>query len=213
MTSDSIARPNGSWRTAVGFIVKLAENSQESSPALEEPALNRWLTDRRLQPAIPQALSSLLNESEFDSIERGYGSVCWPRVPDKREIVPVLCGFRNGPYGFCVRLALVRWQSPSEMPDVLGLRFETPHGSTGVHSFHHSQMVERIIKGDEDTRIADVHVWTPNSQPSFPIQASSACDLLWAAAVTAYGRTEAALPFRGDHAAQTALSRYLKELK
>jgi hypothetical protein len=219
MTPASVSSSASSWKRAVEFIVKLAENNQENSPALADANLNKWLTDRRLYPAVARHIAEMLKKDAGDSINEGCGAVCLPRIPRATEIVPVLCGFKyDADLGFSVRLVLIRWLSSSQKPEnVVGLRFESPHGSPdgdgGAHSFHHSQMLALVVKGDEKTRVSDVDEWALDSQPSFPIQATTPCDLLWAAAVTAYGKAEATLPFRGDHEAVRELSRYLKALQ
>jgi hypothetical protein len=159
-------------------------------------------------PATQQAIFGLRSRNTFDSLGGGIGAIWWPPI---EGFLPLL-GITNSASGFGIRIVLVRWSKGDVQ--AFGFRLEEPHGSSGKHSFHHVQLVRRLQKNAPSTEIINRNLWMPDTQPSFPLQATSPLELLWAAAVSVYGKEEAHEPFHGGTpGVRKSLNEYLAELK
>jgi hypothetical protein len=67
----------------------------------------------------------------------------------------------------------------------LGMRFETPSGQGGgAHDFHHAQLLSALGR---KVVLPNCPAWLPDSQPSFPLDASGPVELLICAIASNYG--------------------------
>lgn len=166
-----------------------------------------WMQNYQLWPAEQNAVFSLRSKNTFDTIDDEVGVLWWPRV---KGMLPVV-GLSRTPNGFCIRVAFIR--PAKNEPEAFAMRFETPHGTGGNHSFHHAQLVQELTKGEPATRLRKPQSWVPTTQPSFPLRACTPLELLWATAVAVYGRQEATKPFVGAAGgARRSLGEYVKGL-
>lgn len=167
-----------------------------------------WMQRYQLWAAEQNAVFGLRSKSTFDTIDDEVGVLWWPWVKDMLPVV----GLSRTPNAFCIRVVFIR--PAKNEPEAFAMRFETPHGTAGNHSFHHAQLVEELMKGKPASRIRKPRAWVPPTQPSFPLRACNPLELLWAAAVSVYGRNEATKPFVGAPAgAKRSLGEYVKGLR
>lgn len=172
--------------------------------------LYQWGTARGLQEVPAGALRSLRRQPSFDSQASPAGAVWWPPLP--RGDVPVIVGLtlseRNG---FGIRVGLVRWEK-GEDPRGIGMRFEKPPEGSGRHNFPHAQLWKHIGKCDKASLLTRPDAWVPEEQPSFPLRVGSPLELLWAAAVSVYGKRDASCPFDGNDVERGKIAEYIEQL-
>lgn len=175
------------------------------------PDLYQWATSFGLGDAIPDRLKHLRKESSFDSLSepKGVGAVWWPPLPSGE--VPIIVGLKREGEEFAVRVGLFRWEG--NKPRAIGMRFESPHGNSNEHCFHHAQLWTHIRKGVDASRIVDPETWVPEDQPSFPLPAKNPLELVWAAAVSIYGKANAARPFEADQGKKEKIAGYLARIR
>lgn len=155
-------------------------------------------------------LHGLRKQADFDTLAARQGAIWWPPLASTGE-VPIIVGLtRKQGEELCIRIGL--FQPNGDQPKAIGMRFETPHRGSDLHEFHHAQLWAHIRKGDQGGRIVDPDEWIPEQQPSFPLQAKNALDLVWAAAVAVYGKRDATLPFEADDSKKGKLTKYVREI-
>lgn len=168
----------------------------------------RWGETSGMHPLSVAHIHGLRKQPDFDTLATGRGAIWWP--PLSSGEIPIIVGLtRKETEQLCIRIGLFRL-TDDDRPKAIGMRFETPHRDGEIHRFHHSQLWARIRKGDEESRIVDPDEWMPEKQPSFPVNAASALDLVWAAAVTVYGMRDATLPFEADASKKGELTAYVR---
>lgn len=171
-------------------------------------ALYQWGTFHGLKDAAIGRLKHLRKESSFDSLKESVGAVWWPALPS--EEVPIIVGLKQDEQGFGVRIGLFKLEG--EKPRAIGMRFEGPHRDSTDHCFHHAQLWTHIRKGVDASRIIDPDAWIPEEQPSFPLPAKNPLELIWAAAVSIYGKGDATRPFQADQDKKKKIAEYLARL-
>lgn len=197
---------------AINAIAVTAERSLGAHPEQNgiHPKLIEWCLQRGLREAHSQAVRRLKSEADFDSYERRVGVVWWPPLPMTHK-VPVIVGLTfNDVHGFGVRVALFQLEEEKGDPHGIGMRFEGPHTESDDHNFHHAQLWTRLEKGEDKPPFVDVEAW--EQQPSFPLRAGNPLDLVWAAAVSVYGREHAMKPFEADETERGKIARYIRGL-
>jgi hypothetical protein len=173
-------------------------------------ALYQWGSSHGLGYAVPERLKHLRKEPSFDSLseQKGVGAVWWPPLTSGE--VPIIVGLKREGEEFAVRIGLFRMEGNT--PRAIGMRFESPHGNSNDHCFHHAQLWTHIRKGVDATRIVDPGAWVPEDQPSFPLPAKNPLELVWAAAVSIYGKANAIRPFEADPAKKKKITQYLTRI-
>jgi hypothetical protein len=174
-----------------------------------EPDLVQWAGERGLLPASSKQFEALRRCEVFDSLKLRMGAIWWPPLIDTGE-QPIVVGLTRQDQEFGIRIALIRWLGTDARG--FGMRFEEPHRGSDAHCFRHAQLWAELHRKEETSRLADPEAWVPEKQPSFPLQAADALELLWAAAVSIYGKAGATAPFVGDQQALTKLGGYLNSL-
>jgi hypothetical protein len=172
------------------------------------PILYEWGMLHGLKDAAAGHLKHLRKESSFDSLKENIGAVWWPPLPS--EEVPIIVGLKQDEQGFGVRIGLFKLEN--EKPRAIGMRFEGPHEDSAAHCFHHAQLWTHIRKGVDASRIIDPDAWVPEEQPSFPLPAKNPLELVWAAAVSIYGKVDAIRPFEADQSKKKKITEYLARL-
>lgn len=183
-------------------------NSLESAAGLRESyeagvfgAIVQKLPAKKMNLAGESAWRNCKGKPHFDTLTARLGAIWWPPTNDENgELMPVICGVSRQGQAFSIRLGIIRPGAAGEL-DGVGVRFETSHGvghaGPSRHDFHHAQLFSHAAKGDAATRLTRAGQWVPEQQPSIPVTASNALDLVWATAVSAYGRRDAYAPFNG----------------
>jgi hypothetical protein len=173
--------------------------------------LYQWGERHNLHPLSGGDIHGLRKQQSFDTLKKRMGAIWWPPVTSSKEI-PIIVGLtRKDDDELSIRIGLFRWIG--NKPQAIGMRFEARHQDSEVHDFHHAQLWTHIRKGDEGSRIVDPQAWVPQEQPSFPLQAKNALELLWAASVSIYGKRDAATPFEGDDIEKGKIAKYVRELQ
>jgi hypothetical protein len=195
---------------ALSAIESSAELSQRSWRKIDGVPSNfyQWGERNGLHLLSPPLLHGLRKQPDFDTLATRQGAIWWPPLVSTGE-VPIIVGLsRKHDEELSIRLGL--FQPDDDEPKAVGMRFETPHRDCDVHEFHHAQLWAHIRKGDQGSRIVDPDEWIPEKQPSFPLQAKNALELVWAAAVTVYGKRDATLPFEADTSKKGKLTEYVR---
>ena len=97
--------------------------------------------------------------------------------------------------GLMVSLALYLRDDENGELRALGYRFEEPSDGPGIHYFYHAQNVRQFKPA---TYLPlPTPSWIPDSQPSFPLQATTPAALLVCALVAVYGGRVLALRVEG----------------
>lgn len=181
-------------------------NSLESATGLQESyesgafgATVQKLPTARMHLAGSSSWRSCKGKPHFDTLTGQLGAIWWPPTRDENgELLPVICGISRQGQEFSIKLAIIR-PDPTGALEGLGVRLETGHsngaGGPGRHDFHHAQLFSHAAKGIAATRLTKAGQWLPEQQPSIPVAAHNALDLVWATAVLVYGRRGAYTPF------------------
>lgn len=193
--------------------VRVLHRTLESSDLQQVDKLRVFplLQNALLVPAVRGAWQSCEGQEQFDTFALNHGVIFWPvKTDDQGEVLlPIICGVARVRGTFSIRLGVIRTSATKAIQGV-GIRLES---GAGAHEFHHAQLFTHASKNPA-TRLAHQARWLPEQQPSIPVQADNPLDLVWATAVSAYGRVDAMLPFDGiPNDERTALNRYLSELK
>jgi hypothetical protein len=195
---------------ALSAIESTAELSDRNWGRVEgvPPGFYEWGERNKLHLLRVPHLHGLRKLADFDTLTTGQGAIWWPPLVSTGE-VPIIVGLsRKHDQELSIRIGL--FQPDDDEPKAIGMRFETPHRDSDVHEFHHAQLWAHIRKGDQGSRIVDPDEWIPEKQPSFPLQAKNALELVWAAAVTVYGKRDATLPFEADTSKKGKLTEYVR---
>jgi hypothetical protein len=172
--------------------------SKRRASALAADAVSR-LQSLGIQPYPPDLnLDPILVRNKcFDMIEtkRFFYLKETRRAPILLPLLSLSFDFRMEPARFHALLMLFQHDQNSTLRSI-SMRFETPetmnvdlkegadHGEIGDHDFHHAQLVTKFGKQFD---IPGNTNWLPDKQPSFPLSANSAFDLLACTLVTASG--------------------------
>lgn len=194
---------------AIHAIEVSAQQSLSRGESMGIPSpLYEWGMLHGLKDAAPGRLKHLRKESSFDSLKESVGAIWWP--PLASQEVPVIVGLKRNGEEFGVRIGLFRLEDAT--PRAIGIRFEGPHEKSVHHGFHHAQLWTHIRKGVDASRIVDPQAWVPEKQPSLPLPVKNPLELIWAAAVSIYGKVDAVRPFEADQSKKKKLTEYLARL-
>jgi len=132
-------------------------------------------------------LEELIAANEFDLLDAKRFIYLEPVLqgPQMLPVMSVRCNFRRAAPEVRLELGLFLLDSKGELA-AIGVRFETPEGSTGMHRYYHAQLFVAFHK-EGAYRLPQCPEWVPTEQPALLLKAQDPVSLLMNLVVSVYG--------------------------